>query len=150
MRTGRRRRRRPCRMDAGRPRLMNERLVRALVVAGFAAGIVLAIALVPAEIRWSAAWERRSLFVDGLLMTALSSVCALVCGLLFGAAAGLARVSSSPALDQAAFTYVELVRGTPFLVQLYVLYFCLARAADLKNLFGSSEALIVGIVGLGL
>jgi polar amino acid transport system permease protein len=105
---------------------------------------------VPGDIRWSAAWERRSLFVDGLLTTAGISVCALVLGLAFGAAAGLARVSSSPALDQAAFTYVELVRGTPFLVQLYVLYWCLARAARLQSVFGAREALAVGVVGLGL
>lgn len=129
---------------------MKERLVRLAVVAAVVAGVVLAISLVPGEIRWDAAWERRWLFRDGLLMTALISFGALVLGLLFGACAGLARVSSSPSLDQAALTYVELVRGTPFLVQLYILYWCIARALELRTLFESNEALVVGIVGLGL
>jgi polar amino acid transport system permease protein len=129
---------------------MNERLVRVLVVAVVAAAIAAAISLVPAQIRWSATWERRALFVDGLKMTALISLGALVIGLVVGAAAGLARVSASPVLDQTAFTYVELVRGTPFLVQLYVLYWCVARAANLKDVFGSYEPLVVGVIGLGL
>jgi polar amino acid transport system permease protein len=112
--------------------------------------VVWAVSRAPAEIRWEKAWIRRSDFLDGLLMTAVISSGALVLGLALGAIAGLARVSSSPALDQAAFTYVELVRGTPFLVQLYVLYWCVAPSANLRGLFGSGEALVVGIVGLGL
>lgn len=131
-------------------RMTRERLVRAAVVVAILAAVAGAVALVPGQIRWSAAWERRSLFLDGLRMTLVISAAALVLGLVFGAAAGLARVSSSPALDQAAFTYVELFRGTPFLVQLYVVYWCVARAADLKDVFGSNEALVVGVVGLGL
>ena len=119
-------------------------------MAAIVAAVVIAVSLVPAEIRWDKAFERRDLFLGGLVMTVLISACALLLGLAFGAAAGLARVSASPALDQAAFTYVELVRGTPFLVQLYVIYWCVARAANLKDLFGANEPLVVGIVGLGL
>lgn len=130
--------------------MARERLVRLTVVAAILAAVAASILLVPGTIRWDAAWERRSLFLEGLAMTAAISAGALGLGLLFGGAAGLARVSASPALDQAAFTYVELVRGTPFLVQLYILYWCVARAADLKDVFGSHEALAVGMVGLGL
>jgi polar amino acid transport system permease protein len=130
--------------------MSRERLVRFAVVAAFAAAVAGSIALAPAHIHWDKAWERRGLFLDGLGMTAVISLGALALGLVLGTAAGLARVSSSAALDQAAFTYVELVRGTPFLVQLYVLYFCVATTAQLHTVFGSSEGLAVGTVGLGL
>jgi polar amino acid transport system permease protein len=129
---------------------VRERLVRALVVAGFAGGVALAVSLAPAEIHWEKAWECRALFLDGLWLTVVVSVSALALGLLFGTLAGLARVSRSPALDQAAFTYVELVRGTPVLVQLYVLYFCFAAAAKLNRVLGYNEAVVVGTVGLGI
>jgi len=126
-----------------------ERLVRLGVVAGFAAVIAVAIVLAPAEIHWDRAWEYRGSFAQGLATTAAISVGALFLGLVFGGAAGLARSSSSAALDQAAFTYVELVRGTPFLVQLYVLYFCISHQLP-PDLLGRAEGVVVGIVGLGL
>ncbi|MCE9637217.1 MAG: amino acid ABC transporter permease [Planctomycetes bacterium] len=124
--------------------------MRAAVVAAIVGAIVLAVSLVPAEVNWASAFERRDLFTRGLVTTAAISAGALVVGLALGTLAGLARASSSVALDQAAFTYVELVRGTPFLVQLYVLYFCVARAAHLYDAFGDAEPVLVGIAGLGL
>lgn len=127
-----------------------ETLVRAAVVAAMAGAIALAVVAVPSEVRWSAALSRGPLFLQGLATTVVISAGALVLGLLLGGAAGVARCSSSPALDQAAFTYVEIVRGTPFLVQLYVLYFCVARAANLSATFGAAEPLVVGIAGLGI
>ncbi len=118
-------------------------LVLALLVAGL-------LAAAPGEIRWSLVWARRGLFLDGLRLTALISAGALLLGLALGAAAGLARVSASVALDQVARTYVELVRGTPFLVQLYVWYWCIARVLHLNQAFGTHEAAVVGTVGLGV
>jgi polar amino acid transport system permease protein len=38
---------------------------------------------------------------------------------------GLARVSSNPALKWSAITYVEFIRGSPLLVQIYIWYFVL-------------------------
>ncbi len=137
-------------MHGSGARPARERLVRAAVVAGFLSLIVLAVTAAPGDVRWVHAWDRRELFLAGIALTVVISLGALVLGLLLGTAAGVARVSASPALDQAAFTYVELIRGTPFLVLLYVLYFCVARAASLPELLGSSEKLVVGIVGLGL
>lgn len=129
--------------------MTREALVRGAVVAGFALLIVAAVALAPAAIHWDRSLDYASQFGRGLAMTAALSAGALCLGLVFGGAAGLARTSSSVALDQAAFTYVELVRGTPFLVQLYILYFCISHQLP-PTVLGNSEAVVVGIVGLGL
>ncbi len=130
--------------------MTRERVVRFAVVAAFVVAAWGAVALAPAEIHWAEAWTRRELFARGLLLTVEISTGALAVGLILGTAAGLARVSRSAALDQTAFTYVELVRGTPFLVQLYVVYFCVATTLRLHDVFGRSEALVVGVAGLGL
>ena len=127
-----------------------ETLVRAAVVTGIVAAIAFAVSAVPGGVGWEAPLARRALFLQGLATTAAISAGALALALVIGGLAGMARVSASPALDQAAFTYVELVRGTPFLVQLYVLYFCVARAAHLQSLAGESEPVLVGVAGLGL
>lgn len=134
-------------MSATRP---GERAVRAAVTLALVAVVVLLVLSLGQTVRWDAAWERRSLFLEGLGTTAWISCGALVLALVLGALAGTARVSRWAALDQAAFTYVELVRGTPFLVQLYVLYFCLARAAHVYEWAGDREKVLVGIAGLGV
>jgi polar amino acid transport system permease protein len=130
--------------------MIREVAVRAAVVAAILGLLAAAVAAVPAEVRWDAALSRGDLLLGGLVTTVAISAGALVLGLVLGVGAGLARCSSSPALDQAAFTYVELVRGTPFLVQLYVLYFCVARAVGLHAVAGDAEPVLVGIAGLGI
>jgi polar amino acid transport system permease protein len=129
-----------------------EAAVRAAVVLGGVALVALAVRSVPGGVRWDVAWEWRGLFVRGLLTTAALSAGALVLALLLGVGAGLSRVSRSAALDQAAFTYVELVRGTPFLVQLYVAYFCVAPLLRLQDAIADVETVkwLVGVAGLGL
>ena len=127
-----------------------ERLVRGSVIAATIGLVVLAVSLAPGENRWTLLLERRRLFAEGLALTAAISIGALALGLVLGAAAALARVSRSAALSQAAFLYVELVRGTPFLIQLYVAYYCIATALKLHDVFGNGEPLVVGICGLGV
>lgn len=128
-----------------------ERLVRIAVVLAFAAAIAGAVLAAPGtHLRWDAVGERGGLFARGLATTVLISAGALVLGLALGTLAGLARVSRSAVLDQAALTYVEVIRGTPFLVQLYVVYFCVARAVRLHDAAGDAEPVLVGIAGLGV
>jgi polar amino acid transport system permease protein len=132
--------------------MTSERAVRAAVVGGLLLLLAAAVASAPGEIRWELAWDWRQLFVRGLATTVALSAGALVLALLLGGAAGLARCSRSVALDQAAFAYVELVRGTPFLVQLYVGYFCVARVMRLHDAVGDVETAkwVVGVAGLGI
>lgn len=139
----------PAAAPPARP-LVRPWIARAAVVAAFAELLLLALTAIPGAPDWPGAWTRRDLFLSGLGTTAAISAGALALGLALGTLAGLARVSRSAAADQAAFTYVELVRGTPFLVQLYVLYFCVARAASVKDWAGRWEPALVGIAGLGL
>ncbi|MFW5735117.1 MAG: amino acid ABC transporter permease, partial [Oceanidesulfovibrio sp.] len=40
-----------------------------------------------------------------------------------GLLAGLARLSENPALKWSAITYIELIRGSPLLVQIFIWYF---------------------------
>jgi polar amino acid transport system permease protein len=110
---------------------------------------VAAVIAYPGTIDWSRTWEWRSQLFDGLRLTALVSSAALLLALLFGTGAGLARVSRSVVLEEASAAYVQLVRGTPFLVQIYIWYFCVSYALRLQDLGGSDNAIYVGIVGLG-
>ena len=80
------------------------------------------------------------LFTEGALVTLVISLAAMALAAPLGLALALARLESR-ALRPFATAYVELVRGTPVLLQLYVLYFGLANVIAL----GPWTAAIVGL-----
>lgn len=61
----------------------------------------------------------------GLLQTVLVSVVGGIFGSLLGAVLGIVRAEGVPVLGRLVALYVHLLRGTPFLVQLYLFYFVL-------------------------
>ncbi len=64
-----------------------------------------------------------------LWLSAISSVFALILGLL----TGIARVSKNITLRGLAMVYVECIRGTPLLVQIFIAYFFLGTVFDLSR-----------------
>lgn len=126
-------------------------IVRGAVTILFLDLLVVALLAIPGDVDWELALRRRTLFLSGLWQTAVISAGALLLGMALGTLTGVLRVSGSVALRQAAVNYVELVRGTPFLVQLYIWYWCIATLSDApKDWFGVHEATVVGTVGLGV
>lgn len=61
----------------------------------------------------------------GLWITVKVSLIAILFGVLIGVFTGLARISSNPAFKWSAITYIELIRGSPLLVQIFIWYFVL-------------------------
>ncbi|WP_320007924.1 amino acid ABC transporter permease [Maridesulfovibrio sp.] len=68
--------------------------------------------------------------LDGLFVTLKVSAIAIVFGILLGLFTGLARISQNPALKLSAITYIELIRGTPLLVQMFIWYFVLGTLVN--------------------
>ena len=62
-------------------------------------------------------------FVDGLWLTVELSVSAICLGSAIGLAAAMTRSMVSEAAGKPIDVYVELIRNTPFLVQLYIIFF---------------------------
>jgi len=79
----------------------------------------------------------------GLWITLKISAAALVFALVLGLVAGLGRVSSNPAARNLAATYVELVRGTPLLVQIFIFYFFIGTVLELSPFTAGVAALAV-------
>lgn len=77
------------------------------------------------------------------VITAGVSVAAMVLAVLLGGAIAGGRVYGAPWLRGALSVYVEVVRGTPVLLQLFVLYYGLSTVIALP-------ALAAAILGLGL
>jgi polar amino acid transport system substrate-binding protein len=81
-----------------------------------------------------------ALFLQGALVTMLISLAAMALAAPLGLALALVRLES-PRLRPFAAAYVEIVRGTPVLLQLYVLYYGLAGVVAL----GPWSAAILGL-----
>lgn len=67
-----------------------------------------------------AAWP---MFLDGAIQTLRMSAIAMVAGLMLGIIFMLMRMSRIAPLRMVAISYIELIRNTPFLVQVFFIYF---------------------------
>ena len=72
-------------------------------------------------------------FMVGVANTARVGITGIVLATLLGLLAGIARLSNNWLLNKIATVYVEVIRSTPLLVQLFFWYF-----AVLRNLPGPS------------
>jgi polar amino acid transport system substrate-binding protein len=81
------------------------------------------------------------LFLHGALLTILISVCAFGFALPLGVFLAVIRAQGGRVSRSFATAYVELFRGTPVLLQLYVLYYGLSSVIRL----GPIEAAILGL-----
>jgi polar amino acid transport system substrate-binding protein len=83
------------------------------------------------------------LFLRGALITLLISLAAMSLAVPLGLFLALLRLSKSRLASGAAHAYIEAFRGTPVLLQLYLLYYGLAPIVHLS-------ALSAAVLGLGL
>jgi polar amino acid transport system substrate-binding protein len=83
------------------------------------------------------------LFVEGAGITLILSILAFALAVPLGLGLATARLYGGRLLGGASAVYVEIFRGTPVLLQLYVLYFALAPLFKLN-------AFTAAVLGLGL
>ena len=81
------------------------------------------------------------LFLRGAVVTLALSAAAFALAVALGMSLAVARVFGNRFLAAASAVYVEIFRGTPVLLQLYVLYFALAPVLRL----GAFEAAVLGL-----
>lgn len=93
---------------------------------------------------WSFVAEILPLLLDGLRLTILVTMLSAVVALMLGLAFALLRRTRVRAVARATGFFVEFIRGTPLLVQLYVIFFVLPDIGIML------PPLAAGVIGLGL
>jgi polar amino acid transport system permease protein len=93
---------------------------------------------------WSFAAEILPSLLQGLRLTILVTLLGAVVALVFGLGFAVLRRAPVPALARATGFVVEFIRGTPLLVQLYVIFFVLPDIGIML------PPLVAGVIGLGL
>ncbi len=79
----------------------------------------------------------------GLWVTIEISFISLVFAIILGLIFGLMRISKSQTAKNLALTYVELIRGTPLLVQIFIVYFFIGTVLDFDRFTAGVVALSV-------
>ena len=74
--------------------------------------------------------DRYQMILDGLQVTLLITLCAAVLGTLLGGLVCWMRMSRRKWLQQVAKVYIELMRGTPVLVLLMLMYYVVMAPLD--------------------
>ncbi|WP_276488972.1 ABC transporter permease [Ectopseudomonas mendocina] len=75
------------------------------------------------------------LYFDGVLVTLKLLLVALAVGLLLAVPLAIMRVSRQKLINFPAWLYTYVIRGTPMLVQLYLLYYGLAQFESVRESF---------------
>ncbi|GHF95310.1 glutamine ABC transporter permease [Deinococcus piscis] len=70
--------------------------------------------------------------LKGAVLTIQVTVIALVAGIVLGTLLALARLSPIKPLSWLATAYIELIRGTPLLVQIFLIYFGLPQVTGIN------------------
>ncbi|WP_136525997.1 amino acid ABC transporter permease [Geomonas ferrireducens] len=91
---------------------------------------------------WDAVYQYRQKFVSGWLITLAISAASLAASLVIGLAAALSHRSPFLPLRYLGKIYIELIRGTPLLVQILVFFYVVADA------FGIGNRYVVGTLTL--
>ncbi|MFK5977838.1 MAG: amino acid ABC transporter permease [Rhizobiaceae bacterium] len=86
-------------------------------------------------------------FRNGILATLNISLISLVLALVIGTVVAIMRISDNPFVWRIAAGYVQAIRSTPLLIQIYVIYFSLPALPILDRRLDELEG---GIIALGL
>lgn len=109
--------------------------------------------LIVAESYWSDLWakihqnliheNRYMLLLNGLSVTLRVTFFAIIIGTVFGIVLALMKMSKSKVLSAISNLYITVIRGTPMVTQLLIIYFVVFASVNVSKIF-------VAIIAFGL
>lgn len=80
---------------------------------------------------------------DGILRTFQVTVLSIFFALIVGLITGLGRIAKNPIINRVATVYIEVIRGIPLLVQLFYIYYALAKFVQVPDITAAIIAMTV-------
>ncbi|MBE9181423.1 amino acid ABC transporter permease [Oculatella sp. LEGE 06141] len=74
-------------------------------------------------LQFSVVWNNIGLFIQGVLLTLQLAITSISFGLILGILGALGRTSDNRLFNGISIAYVEFIRNTPFLIQLFFFFF---------------------------
>lgn len=88
-------------------------------------------------------WE---IFAQGIFNTIWISAVCLVFSLAFGILVALARRSSNPLIWRPVAVYIQVIRSTPLLIQIYLIYYGLPSLLPFGNFLDETQTGIIALI----
>ncbi len=93
-------------------------------------------------------------FLEGAKITILLAIITIIFGVVFGVLLALMRISNNSVLKAISATYVEFIRGTPIMVQLFIVYYGLSKMGihfpEIPVLGSNFSDLMAGAIALSI
>jgi polar amino acid transport system permease protein len=99
---------------------------------------------------WDFAWEILPDLVKGMLVTIRSTLAGIVIAVILGLFLALGRRSERRWVSYPFAWFIEFVRSTPLLIQLFFLYYALPKVSFLPDMIRLLPADVALIIGLGV
>jgi len=99
----------------------------------------------------SLVWLHKGFLLYGAIFTVIITIGSVILGLALGLIVGMGRISQNTILRMAAGFYVQVLRGTPMLLQIFFIFFGIPQIYN--ALTGSSiifDPIVAGILALGI
>jgi polar amino acid transport system permease protein len=93
---------------------------------------------------WAFAWSILPRLLEGLAITVQATIAGSAIAMVLGLVLCLLRIARIPVVSFLAWLWIEFFRGTPFLVQLYFIFYVLPHYGVLLS------PLATGIIALGI
>ena len=106
-----------------------------LVLLAMAGIVVSALLSIQYHWAWSGVWARREIYVWGWLKTLGIAAIALPLSCVLGLVFALVRQANLPVFGHVVRIYVEVTRGAPLLVQIYLYFYVFGTALKLTDRF---------------
>ena len=85
------------------------------------------------KLRWDNVWRYKDSLLSGFYVTILMSIISLIISILLGLFFGVARGSRLLPLRALSRIYIEIIRGTPLLVQILIFFYVVANSLGINN-----------------
>ncbi|WP_210365777.1 amino acid ABC transporter permease [Bacillus sp. REN3] len=85
--------------------------------------------------------DSKDLFIDAMLLTLQLTVVSILVGIVIGLFFALLKISNIKVLGWISDAYVYLVRGTPLIVQIFILYFGISGIFLIPDFWAAALAL---------
>ncbi len=106
-----------------------------------------ALSKVGVDFNFSFVITEKNRLLDGFLMTLYISVCSLVLSLILGTLSAIMQNSKVLLLRYFAKFYVTIIRGTPLIVQIYLLFYIVGTAMGVTDRFISGVLILSAFEG---
>ena len=94
--------------------------------------------------------ESTPLLLEGIKLTVLISILSLAIGMLIGFLACIMGMAKNPVLKGISAVYVWIIRGTPMIVQAFIVYFGMPQLIQIFKPDFRIDAFVAGLITLSL